>query len=291
MSALSEIKWTWLRELRRNLRSGKGIAMAVLFLLGGGAASVIYAAISAMALGDTNIPAEAIRAQREKVWANVYDDLGIGHYLGDAPLFFIALFKALWWLIPFLTLLIGFEQICADLQHRTIRYDCIRARRWSLVVGKSLAIWTIVSVLVLALDVFVWIVTLARGDATFGVVVSWGGRLWLLTVVYTAAWAGLTILASSMTKRPILSLFIGLVGFAGLSLGDLSTWAIQKAAAVDPEWWVSKLAPAKYAFPGFYQQWVVTPKAPEMIAGIVILLAFGAASTAAACWLVNRSDV
>lgn len=291
MSALSEIKWTWIRELRRNLRSAKGIAMAVLFLLGGGAASVIYAAISEFALRGESIPAEAIRAQREKVWANVYGDLGVGKYLADSPLFFVGLFKALWWLIPFLTLLIGFEQVCSDLQHRTIRYDCVRARRWSLVVGKSLAVWTIVSLLLLALNLFVWSVTVLRGDDSLGVVLNWGGRLWLLTVVYTAAWSGLTILASSLTRRPILSLFVGLVIFAGLALGDLSTWAIHEAAARDSSMWIAKFAPARYAFPGFYQLWVVTPRAPEMIGGIVILLAFGAASTAAACWLVNRSDV
>jgi ABC-type transport system involved in multi-copper enzyme maturation permease subunit len=264
--------------------------MTILFLLGGGAASLIYAAIAEIALRK-DIAAEAIRDQREKIWANVYDDLGIGHYLSDAPLFFVALFKSLWWLIPFLTLMIGFEQVCSDLQHRTIRYDVVRARRWSIVTGKALAVWIVVSTLVLALDVFVWIVTMVRGDATLAVTASWGGRLWLLNVVYIGAWAGLTILVSSVTRRPILSLFIGLVVFSGLALGDLSTWALSKAAAVDPTWWASKLAPARYAFPGFYQQWVVTPKAPEMIGGIVILLAFGAASTAAACWVLNRSDV
>lgn len=290
MSIASEIQWTCLRELRRNLRSAKGIAMAVLFLLGGGAASLIYAAISEIALRK-DVPLEAVRAEREKVWSSVYDDLGIGHYLADSPLFFVALFKVLWWLIPFLTLLIGFEQVCADLQHRTLRYDVVRARRWSIVTGKALAIWIVVSALVLALDLFVWIVTIARGDASFLTTLSWGGRLWLLKVVFIAAWAGLTVLVSSMTRRPILSLFIGLVVFSGLTLGDLASYAITKAAAVDPTWWVSKLAPARYAFPGFYQQWVVTPKAPEMIGGLAILLAFGALSTAAACWLVNRSDV
>ncbi|MBI5536185.1 MAG: ABC transporter permease subunit [Deltaproteobacteria bacterium] len=290
MSAVAEIKWTCLRELRRNLRSAKGIAMSVLFLLGGGAASLIYAAIAEIALRK-DIPAEAIREQRQKVWENVYDDLGIGQYLSHAPLFFVAMFKALWWLIPFLTLMIGFEQVCADLQHRSIRYDVVRARRWSIVTGKSIAIWLEVSALVLGLNVFVWIVTMIRGDASFAVTLSWGGRLWLLNVVYIATWAGLTVLMSSLTRRPILALFMGLVVFSGFALGDLSTWALTKAAAVDPTWWASKLAPARYAFPGFYQQWVVTPKAPEMISGIVILLAFGAASTAAACWVVNRSDV
>jgi ABC-type transport system involved in multi-copper enzyme maturation permease subunit len=290
MSAASEIKWTCLRELRRNLRSAKGIAMSVLFMLGGGAASLIYAAIAEIALRK-DIPAEAIREQRQKVWENVYDDLGIGQYLSHAPLFFVAMFKALWWLIPFLTLMIGFEQVCADLQHRTLRYDVVRARRWSIVTGKAIAIWLEVSALVLGLDLFVWIVTMIRGDASFLTTLSWGGRLWLLNVVYIASWAGLTVLMSSLTRRPILALFMGLVVFSGFALGDLATWALTKAAAVDPTWWASKLAPARYAFPGFYQQWVVTPRAPEMIGAIAILLAFGAASTAAACWVVNRSDV
>ena len=290
MSPMSEIGLTCLRELKRNLRSAKGVVMAVLFLLGGGAASLVYAAVSQLA-GAKDVPAEALRADREELWRRVFDNADIGRYLSDSPLFFVALFKALWWLIPFLTLLIGFDQLCADRQHRTIRFDVIRARRSSLVVGKALSLWIVVSVLVLALQLFTWIVSLALGGSDVWTTLSWGGRFWLLCVVCIGTWSGLTVLMSSWTRRPILALFVGLAAFSGLALGDLVTYAIASAATVKPDWWVSKFAPARFAFPGFYQQWLVTPHAPQMLGAIALLLAVGAAATAGAAWVLNRSDV
>jgi ABC-type transport system involved in multi-copper enzyme maturation permease subunit len=281
MSPWSEALLTCRRELRRNLRSAKGVVMGLLFLLGGGAASLIYAAISELAMRVREgrpVPPEAFRGIREEFWSQVWDK-DIGHYLADSPWIFVALFKAVWWFVPFITLMIGFEQVCGDLQHRSIRYDAIRARRGSLVVGKALAIWIVVSLLVLALDLFVWTVTVARGESSVLVALSWGGRFWALTTAYIAAYAGLTILVSSLTRRPVLSLFIGLVAFAALGLGDMLTSFFEK------------LEPGRYAFPGFYQVWLVTPRPAEMIAGVAVLLAFGAASTAAASWHLNRSDL
>jgi ABC-type transport system involved in multi-copper enzyme maturation permease subunit len=288
MSIASEIQWTCLRELRRNLRSAKGIIMAVLVLLSGAAASLIYTAITRkvterLAQGG-DVPMEAFRQSREQLW----ETTTIAHYLANSPLFLVGLFKVLWWLLPFLTLMIGFDQVCGDLQYRTIRYDIVRSRRWTIITGKALAVWAILSSVVLALNLFVWIVVVARGDEGIGVTLSWGGRFWLLEVVYIAAWSGITILVSSLTRRPILSLLMGMAVVAGLTLGDLITYALKGASS---DWWISKLAPARFAFPGFYQEWVITPKAPEMVGAIAILLAFGAATTAAACWLVDRSDV
>ena len=46
MNPVTEVQLTCLRELRRNLRSAKGLIMGVLFLLGGGATSLMYVAIS-----------------------------------------------------------------------------------------------------------------------------------------------------------------------------------------------------------------------------------------------------
>jgi hypothetical protein len=131
MTPLSEVGLTCLREMRKNLRSAKGIVMGVLFLLGGGAASLIYVALSAFAdrLRDgREVPEDQIRAIREELWKGVYN-ADVGAYLSHSPLIFVALFKATLWFIPFMTLMIGFEQIAGDLQHRTIRYTAVRARR------------------------------------------------------------------------------------------------------------------------------------------------------------------
>ena len=281
MSPFAEAWLTCVRELRRNLRSIKGVVMGVLFLLGGGAASLIYIAVSSLLNRLQNgqpVPEEALHHARVELWTEVWGK-EIGEYIGASPLLFVALFKAVWWLIPFLTLMIGFEQICGDLQHRTFRYDAIRSRRSSIVAGKALAIWMVVSLLVLALNVFVWVVTVARGDARLAEALSWGGRFYAMSIAYIATWAGMTVLVSSFTRRPVISLFIGLVVFSGIGICELATFAIQS------------LNQARYAFPGFYQEWLVTPNPAKVVGGLAILIAFGVAATAASAWIVNRSDV
>jgi hypothetical protein len=275
--------------MRKNLRSAKGIVMGALFLLGGGAASLVYMAIKA--LGDRlregrEVPEEQLRALREEVWKGVWN-ADVGAYLSHSPLIFIALFKATLWFIPFLTLMIGFEQIAGDLQHRTIRYTAIRARRSSLVAGKALAIWAVVAILLLALHLFVWLVTLLRGDATLMETLSWGPRMWAFSAVFTAAYAGMTILASSLTRRPILSLFIGMIMFSSLWVLDVSVDVVH---ALDNEKyrWFEYVG---FAIPDWYEVWLVSPKPAEVVGAIVNLLAFGVGTTALASYIVNRRDV
>jgi len=264
--------------------------MGVLFLLGGSAASLIYAAVMELATRTTGIdeviPDEAIRSMREEIWSKVWMSESIGGYLAASPSVLIALFKGTLWFVPFITLLIGFDQVSGDLQHRTIRYTAIRARRESIIAGKSLAIWGVVSTLLLGLHAFVWIITIVRGNGTLAEVASWGPRIWALTVVYSAAYSGLTILVSSLTKRPVISLFLGLIWFSTLWVIDL---AVSFAKAAETErYWIQYIG---YAIPDYYDAWLVTPKAPQMIGGMVILLTFGIAATALASWIVRRRDI
>jgi ABC-type transport system involved in multi-copper enzyme maturation permease subunit len=281
MSPLKEAQLACVREIRKNLRSWKGVAMGALFLLGGGAALLIYVALSNLIkreLAQGDIPEEVKREMREKTLALTYDQ-DIAHYLSAAPPVLLLVFKATLLFVPLLTLLIGFEQICGDLQHRTFRYAAIRARRSSLVAGKMLGVWAVVSTLTLLLHAVVWIVTIGRGEASLALTLSWGLRLWAFTVVYTGTYSGLTILASSVTRRPALSLFIGLFSFALLAIGDLASSVFDSLKSI------------RYAFPGFYELWMITPRAGEMAGAVAVLLAFAAASTAAAAYFVNRSDV
>jgi ABC-type transport system involved in multi-copper enzyme maturation permease subunit len=275
--------------MRRNLRSAKGVVMGVLFLLMGAAASLIYAAVSELANPERHgqaVPAEAFREARQEVWTKVWNQ-EIGGYLADSPSILVALFKATLWFVPFITLVIGFEQVCGDLQHGTFRYDSIRARRASLIVGKAIAIWAVVSTLLLALHGFVWFITLVRGDAAFAAVLSWGPRLWALSAVFAAAYAGWTILMSSLTRRPILSLLIGLIAFSTIWVLDLAADFAKNVGSERFAW----MQYVGYALPDFYEAWLVTPKAPEMIAAITILLGMGTATTALSAWIVNRRDV
>src|SRR5262245_7923284 len=126
MSPAREAALTAAREIRRNLRSTKGIAMFVLFFLGGAVVSVGRAIVLKLIAQD--VPEEAQRQLFEETLQRVYHDAATAKYLAACPIVLFGLFKGTLFFLPALILLIGFDQIAGDIQHRTIRYLAGRAR-------------------------------------------------------------------------------------------------------------------------------------------------------------------
>ena len=270
--------------------------LSVLFLLGGVAASLIYSAFGSFAgrfVDQGAAPTEEVYHQlRAESWSVVWMNTDIGNYCANSPSVFIALFTASLWFIPFITLLIGFDQVCGDIQHRNIRYAAVRARRETIIAGKSLALWCVVSALLLVLHAIVWNIAMLRGDASFVEVGAWGLRMWAMSVIFTAAYAGLTVLVSSLTNRPILCLFIGIIAFSAMALVNFAVRTARFfSLSAPPEAGASVWQYIGYAIPDYYNMWLLTPRAPQMIGGIAILLAFGVGATAIAGWLVARKDI
>ena len=123
------------RELLRNLRSTKGIAMFVLFLLGGVVPAVVRMMFAKLAGGD--VPDAVLRAGFETILARRHGEV-VAKYLVDAPPVAYLLFQGTLTFLPMFVLVIGFDQIAGEVQHRTIRYSAGRAKRGSIVVGKAL---------------------------------------------------------------------------------------------------------------------------------------------------------
>src|SRR5208337_2799545 len=108
-----------------------------------------------------------------------------------------------------LVLLVGFDQLAGEIQHRTIRYTAGRAHRPSIVVGKALGIWGVVSIMVLVLHLTVWVIILVRGTSPAAQVFSWGARFWLFSSMCAAAYVGYASVVSSLFRTPIVALFAG----------------------------------------------------------------------------------
>src|SRR5258705_13371097 len=125
MSPIQEAGLTAVREIRRNLRSTKGIAMFVLFFLGGAVPSVLQVLFLRLANIDsgTDAPEEVRRQVFEQALLKFFSyDQPTAHYLSACPsALFIFLFKGILYVLPLLVLLIGFEQIAGEIQHRSIR--------------------------------------------------------------------------------------------------------------------------------------------------------------------------
>lgn len=282
------------REILRNIRSTKGIAMFALFLLGGLVFSVLVSTILQFLLaglarkaGMKEISPELQRQLFDRYLVETYDGDAIPRYLGSAPAVLYFLFQGTLVFLPLLVLLVGFDQIAGEIQHRTIRYSAGRAGRASIVVGKALGVWGVISVMVLVLHLTVWTLVLVRGGGTVSQVVAWGPRFWLFSVVCAAAYVGFSAIISSLFRTPIVALFVGAGAGAALWLGYKILYLISGS-----ELSIAHLGRAgMWAFPNNYEQLLVSPAMGTVLGGTALFLGWGALCVAAATGIVTRRDI
>jgi ABC-2 type transport system permease protein len=283
MSPVTEAGLTAMRELRRNLRSAKGIAMFALFFLGGAIPSVGQILLGQLVDTKTMMaaPLEARQEFFEEVLKRAKYDDATAHYLSKCPMeLFTYLLKGALFFLPWLILLVGFDLIAGEIQHRSIRYLAGRARRSAIVAGKALGVWGVVAVMTLVLDTTVCTVMLVKGDYPASLVLSWGLRIWIFTVAAGASYVGLTTLVSSFFRTPIVALFVGMaVMFAVLLTG----WIFVHFEATETMAW---------AFPSAYESKLLVSANPlHVIGGLAALIGWGAAMVAGAAAIVSRRDI
>jgi ABC-type transport system involved in multi-copper enzyme maturation permease subunit len=269
------------RELIRNLRSTKGIAMAALFLLGGLVPSVLQVlfARATEGTGVDKLTDDERRALFQQLLEKQYHDTAIAKHLAEAPLLLWGLFAGTLRFLPFFILVIGFDQIAGEVQHRTLRYSAGRADRASIVVGKALGIWGVISVMILVLHLTVWVIAMVQHDSHPGNILAWGPRMWLFNVVAASSYVGFTSLMSSLVRTPIVALFLGAgVGFA--------LWLAYTVLTL-----IDSTKEAGWAFPNGYERLLVSPAPLSVAGGMALLVAWGAACVAAASLIVSRRDV
>lgn len=274
------------RELLRNIRSAKGIAMFSLVLLGGlvfsmAASNIIGSILKGVAdkaeVGA--LPPEVQRQLFEVFLTRWYESEVIAKHLAASPPVLYWLFWGTLFVLPILVLLVGFDQLAGELQHRTLRYSAGRAARASIVVGKALGIWGVVILMVLVLHVTVWVLVLVRGGDSIGHVLSWGGRFWLYSSVCAAAYVGYTSMVSARFRTPVVALF------AGLGAGR----------ALWPTYFIlglfQRTAPLTWVFPNAYEKLLVMPEAGQVLGGLLLFIAWGALCVAGSTVIMARRDV
>ena len=267
------------RELRKNFRSVKGIILTAMSLLGGLALALVLHKIRELEKPKVEeMGAEAVRAMREVVLGKYFNDDDIGKYMVDAPQALFVLLIATIWLAPLLVALLGFDSVSSDIQHRSIRYWTVRSRRASYFVGKFAGLWVTVSAITLAISIFIWVLLVARGDETFGTTLSWGLRLWLVTLPIGAAWCGIATLVGSLFRSPILALLTTFGVF-------FIIWVMYAIGAV------SEIAPLKFAYPNYYQELLLSTHPERAWGGFGGLLGLAAATVGLGSFLLGRRDV
>lgn len=282
MGIEKEVLLTAQRELRRNLRSTKGIAMFVLFVLGGTIPSLVQVLIerAAKTAGLGDLPEAAKTEARKKLLEAAYDgNTAIADYLSHCPAVLYGLFKGTLLFVPLLVLLVGFDHLSGELQHRTLRYFVGRAHRGSLVAGKAIGVWGVIAVMITVLHAVVWIIVLARSEVPFGDLASWGGRMLVFSICYAAAYVGLIDLVSSLFKTPIVGLFIGAGVMFAMAITNLVLGIFEKTEQLT------------WAFPSTYERLLVSPEPLRAFGGMALLIGWGSVCVAIASEIIRRRDV
>lgn len=278
MSPLQEVRHIVLRELRKNFRSIKGIALGILTLLGGSGIALLIAKAYEFKREELGqVSPEAIHEARLAILKKAYE-LDTANWLADAPDALLGLLNFTIWLTPLLIALMGFDSIAPDIQHRSVRYWTLRSRRWSYFVGKWAGLWATVSLVTFALDLFVWMVTIIRGDAPAASTLAWGFRFWLISLPMSAVWCGIAVLISSLFRSPIVALLTTFGAFFVL-------WVAFLVGAV-AHW-----EPLVYVYPNHYDYFLLNPRIDRVGIGLLSCLGMTGLYVVSGSLLFARRDV
>ena len=267
------------RELTKSFRSAKGIVLLVLSLVGGSAATLGLVRLEHFKrekLGD--LDPEALRAAREQLYTEAFGDATTGKNLSTAPDVLMMVLLLTVWLTPLLVSLLAFDSVSGDLQHKAVRYWSMRTRRWSYFIGKFAGIWATLSIMTLTMHALIWVVCIARGEATAGSALGWGLKFWAVTLPIGAAWAGLATLVSSLFKSPIIALLVTFTAFFALFL----VYIIGSLTHADP---------LLYLYPNFYEDWLINSRPDRWLGGLAACLGMVAVYVGAGSFLFAKKDV
>jgi len=279
VNPLLEVWLVAARDGRKNIRSVKGLVMFGISVLGALACTFKLPKFEEV-LKDTNgVDPEQLHAFKASFFARLYGDPDTGDRLATAPIKLVVLFFIAVWLAPLLVMIIGFDGISSDLQYRSVRYWTIRTRRISYYAGKFLALWAIIALVTLVMQLIIWGVTIIRADAPPSETLGWGLRFWATSLPISGAWCGLATLTGSLFRTPILGLLTTgalffLLFFAGYVIGK----------GADVAW-------LRYLYPNNFDAMIMSPKPEKVLQGVGMCLAFIVGSSALGATIFQKRDV
>jgi ABC-type transport system involved in multi-copper enzyme maturation permease subunit len=291
LSPAVEISLVFRRELRRNLRSAKGIALGVLTLLGAFVSALVCVSIE----GSERAHAQAIDNEAYIAFKRTAIEAATGEptvaaFIASAPSSLLLFLKINIWLAPLLVALLGFDAVAGELQHRTVRFWTLRTRRSSYFAGKLLGLWGVIALVTLAIHALADGVALARGYVGWGDVATWGVRFWLVGVAIAGAWVAIATILSASLRSPAAALLTTFAAFfmlwtAGV-VGSIARVAknVGSGAASPMRWF-------EYLYPNSYDTMLLSPQAAKVATGSGVLLAFVALAIVAGSALFEARDV
>jgi ABC-2 type transport system permease protein len=291
------------REIRKNMRSVKGLVMLGLSVLGAIASVMRQPRFEEALKKAEGMGTEAFHDAKVQVIAGMYRDDKIGERLADAPTRLVIFFFIAVWLTPLLVAVVGFDGISADLQHRSVRYWTIRTRRASYYVGKYLGLWAAVGAMTLVMHSIVWIVMIGRVDATATETLAWGIRFWLVSLPITGAWCAVSTLIGSFFRTPMVGLlltcaaffvmfFVGFVlanAYGGVDAAEAARHAADAARAIPEE--AKTLTLLRFLYPNSLDAWLLSAEPQRVLAGLGVAGFYAVATCLGGSFAFAQRDV
>jgi ABC-type transport system involved in multi-copper enzyme maturation permease subunit len=303
VSPATEIALVAGRELRKSVRSVKGIILGILTLLGSFLAVLICIWIESGVRKDFGADSTAaFQAAYEKAAVQAGSDPGVAHYVAHMPISLITFLKVLVWLGPLLVALLGFDSVSGDLQHRGVRYWTVRSRRWSYLLGKFFGLWGIVSVVTLTLMVLSSLAVLIRGYISIGDFFTWGVRCWVVSALIVGTWTAVATFVSSRFKTPLLALLSTFAAFFCMWLPGFIGWAVRWGTALQENAQNAQAREAaravvanirwyEYLYPNGYDDLLLSPKPLHVAEGIGACAVYMIVFVGLAAALFAKKDV
>jgi ABC-type transport system involved in multi-copper enzyme maturation permease subunit len=290
VSPLLEIRLLAIREVRRTIRSPKGIAVGIITLLGAIVASLVSVVLEAN--DRAHASAESTQAYvdlKEGAVAQATGDPSLAHYIAHIPTSLLIFLQITIWLSPLLVALLGFDGISGELQHRAIRFWTVRTRRSSFFVGKLLGLWALVGIIIFVINGLAGGVALARGYVGVGDLASWGIRFWLVALVIAGAWAAIATVISACFRSPILALLTTFAIF--FVLWTAGVGGIVARVRNPAEVGLASHVWYQYFYPNAYDSLLLSPEPARALGGLAVLLAFMVAMSTAGSFVLQRRDL
>ncbi len=266
---LREISLVAGRELLRALRSAKGLALLVLALLGAVLLATLASAVNDM--GGNGVDA----TMRESAYRAMFGDAAVARRLAQIPAALITVDFATTALLPLFVLLVGFDGVSAELQHRTLRFFTVRTRRPSYYLGKVLGLFAVVTATSALVHLVAWGVLVARGLLSLQATLSWGPLLWLTLLPISLAWSALAVLFSSLFRQPFLALISGFIGYVALAIAQA--------------WLTHEKLPA-LVYPSSFDRWLLHPSFTNVVTGVLLSVGFAAVTSSLGVAIFARRD-
>ncbi len=298
MNPVSEVWLIVVRELRKNVRSLKGLMMLGISVLGAIASVMRQPRFEEALKKAEGMGAEAFHDAKAQVLAAMYRDEKVGQHLADAPSRLVLFFFIAVWLTPLLVAIVGFDAISSDLQYRSVRYWTIRTRRASYYVGKFLGLWGTTAAMTFVMHALVWAVMIVRIETPASQVLAWGVPFWLASLPITGSWCAVATLIGSFFKTPMVGLLLTCAAFFVMFFVGFvipNAYAGAEAATAAQSGQVVEEAKAmiamRFLYPNSLDTWLLSPDPQRALSGVGVGLAYAVITCLAGSLAFARRDV